>query len=143
MEEVGIRVDQDQLRAFGVKLKEETERMYEELIEEVPSKVKRRHADKKNGLSFGRREFVQDILFSKEGFGLDPIVFTKSTRRLSDDRKVPSVSTKDHLPYFDDVPWVTTFIEWSKYHNMRNKYVGMKPTCSPRRTGGAASKKST
>lgn len=126
MEQKGMKINRGELREFGTILRRDEKRMYDELIEQVPRKVLRRHADKKNGLSFNRDEFVRDIVFSREGFHRKPVVFTPSTRKLppGDPNKIPSASCKEHLPYFDDVPWVSDFIKYAKIASMLEKYVG-------------------
>lgn len=133
MEQRGMEINTDALDNLGVELAKEEKRLYKELISEVHPKVKRKHIDagskgKGTGLSFNRPEFVIDILFGKKsqgGFGLKPVQFTKGTRKLKDDAlKVPSTSTKDHLPFFDDDPWVEGFIRYKKLEKMKSTYVG-------------------
>lgn len=132
-ERVGISVDVDQLRELQADLEVREKEAYEELIKEVPAKIKRRHLamdnqrgkDPKQILSFGRDAFVRDILFTKDGFGLEPVVFTKTTRNLSDDQKIPSISSKEHLPYFEDrCEFVGRLKNYSKLQKMRTTYVG-------------------
>ncbi|MDG6077887.1 hypothetical protein E3U23_01570 [Erythrobacter litoralis] len=56
---------------------------------------------------FGKDKFIIDVLFEQpwghpDGFKLTPRVFTPSTAEEEDlNKRVPSVSTKDHLPYFE------------------------------------------
>lgn len=68
--------------------------------------------------------FVRDILFTKEGFNLKPTVFTDSTKKLEADKQIPSVSTKQHLPYFDHNPFVQKFIPWKKMDKLKSTYIG-------------------
>lgn len=118
----GITVDQTALRELYTEAKTTVDALYDELIAMVPNKVKRKHADK--GLAFSRDMFVRDILFSKDGFGLVPKLFTKSTRMLKPKDRVPSVSSKDHMPFFLDNPFAVKYIDWSKLNKLLTTYIG-------------------
>nr|WP_279629144.1 DNA polymerase [Labrenzia sp. 011] len=76
------------------------------------------------GLKFSRPDFVRDILFSEDGFGLTPRVFTKSTQKLPDDQKIASTSAKDHLPYFGEISFVAQYMDFTRLEKMRGTYVG-------------------
>lgn len=124
IEEVGIRVDRQALRELGVAIEEEVNRLYDELIVQVPASIKRLH--EKAGLSFTRAEFLIDILFRHpDGFKLTPVVWTDGTKKMPNikDRK-PSTSKKDHLPYFKHIPFVAQLIEWKTLEKMQSTYVG-------------------
>ena len=122
VEPQGMLINTDELRNLYQTLNAAAATSYAELIREVPAAIRRKHADA--GLEFTRDNFVRDILFTKEGFGLKPLVFTKSTRKLKDEEKIPSVSTKDHLPYFDDNEWVVKLIRHQKITKLQSTYVG-------------------
>jgi uracil-DNA glycosylase family 4 len=122
VEPEGMTVDVEQLGNLQEALDIRAEGEFEDLLRQVPRAVRRRHVDK--GLKFTRPDFVRDILFSPEGFNLTPRVFTKSTMNLPDAEKVPSTSAKDHLPYFDDVPFVASFMDYQRLAKMRSTYVG-------------------
>lgn len=122
MEETGLLVDKQKLRNLQDELEQEEIRLYDKLIAQVPDKIKYKHLDK--GLKFSRPDFVKDILFSKEGLGLKPVVFTDGTRNLGEDERIPSISSADHLPYFDHIPFVSDLIDYSKLQHLRNTYVG-------------------
>lgn len=101
VENKGLGVDEDALDAFEELMTETVKEQERSLLEQVPKSIRRKHIDK--GLKFSRSAFVLDILFyHKDGFRLKPKVFTDTTRKLSADRRVPSTSSKDHLPYFFD-----------------------------------------
>lgn len=103
MERRGILISEENLDAFERVLAEHVEESRKALLSQVPRSIKRAHLEK--GLKFSRPEFLIDILFRHpDGFRLRPKVFTKSTEKLADNFKVPSVSTKDHLPFFFDHP---------------------------------------
>lgn len=128
LERYGMVVDQDALRALSADVKAWLATEYRALIRMVPAAVRRKHLEA--GLKFSRDQFVRDILFSADGFGLKPQVFTKSTEDLTDDKKVPSVSTKDHMPYFvtrkDKAgEFVTRLIEFQKTSKMDSTYCGI------------------
>lgn len=119
----GIKVDTKALSGLQVSLGDAEREMYASLIAQVPKSIKRKHAEK--GLKFTRDEFVRDILFTKEGLGLKPRVWTKSTARLPEKERVPSVSTKQHMPYFTDEPFVEQYMQYSKLQKLRSTYVGV------------------
>lgn len=101
----GLNVDDAALVAFQTLMEETVDAQEKSLIAQVPKAIKRKHIDA--GLKFSRSAFLLDILFyHKEGFRLKPKVFTKTTAKLPADKRVPSTSSKDHLPYFfDDCPF--------------------------------------
>lgn len=123
VEPEGLAVDTVELMRLQEQLDQTAKEMYDELIAMVPAAVKRKHADK--GLKFSRTDFVRDILFSKEGFNLKPVKFTKSTEKLAPAERMPSTSAKDHLPYFEDEPFVALYMQYTKVEKMRGTYVGL------------------
>jgi DNA polymerase I-like protein with 3'-5' exonuclease and polymerase domains len=56
------------------------------------------------------------LFYHEDGFSLKPRVFTKTTAKLEDkNRRVPSTSTKDHLPYFfETCPFTYELSEYIK-----------------------------
>lgn len=114
MESRGILVDEEALDAFELTMAASVEEQERALLEQVPKSIKRKHIDK--GLKFSRPDFTRDVLFShRDGFRLRPKVFTKTTAKLSGDRRVPSTSTKDHLPYFyDECPFTMSLAQYIK-----------------------------
>lgn len=135
MEREGIRVDQPALERLGIVATTQEEQLKRELLEQVSPKMKRKHLDNpkmKNKkpediLSFSRAEFITDILFSPKsegGMGLRPRVFTDSTKRLPPEERVPSASSKSHLPFFDHIPFVVQLIDYLKLAKMRSTYIG-------------------
>lgn len=133
MEKRGMRVDKAALRAFAIEVQEAEKTLYDELIREVPGSIKRKHigagSRKGNGLSFSRADFVLDILFRHpDGFRFTPTVFTSSTANLPEAERVPSVSKKDHLPFFDHEPWVAQLIQYQTIAKLLSTYVGNEGT---------------
>ncbi len=135
-EPYGLRVDVDHLRDFGEEVREWLIDEYRELIRMVPARVRRKHLNAGKECSFTRPEFVQDVLFGVDGFGLESRVWTKGTMDLQNvSERVPSTSAKDHMPYFvnetrmvrDDVTvgdFVTRLIEYKKTVSLENHFIG-------------------
>lgn len=127
----GQYVDEAAVAEFEQVLEAEVATMKIALLEQVPASIKRAHIEK--GLSFTRADFVIDILFRhKDGFRLKPKVFTETTARLEDSRRVPSVSSKNHLPFFfDECPFTRELAEYIKTERLlgtnikgfKNKYI--------------------
>lgn len=127
----GQYVDGNKADEFEEYMAKHVAEQREKLLAQVPKSIKRAHAEK--GVKFSRAEFLRDILFyHKDGFRLKPKVFTKTTMKLDAARRVPSTSTKDHLPYFyDTCPFTFELAEHIKsvrvletnVRGFRNKYV--------------------
>jgi uracil-DNA glycosylase family 4 len=125
VEEAGIGIDIEALIALGAEYDIKERERYIELIEMAAKKapaVLRKHENK--GLSFGQAAFVSDLLFTPEGYGLTPRVWTPGTRKLPMEERIPSVSTKEHLPFFEHVPFVRKLIEYQKLTKLRSTYIG-------------------
>jgi uracil-DNA glycosylase family 4 len=114
VEQRGLEVDEEALLAFEQLMEITVDQQEKALMAQVPRSIKRLHAEK--GIKFSRADFVLDILFRhKDGFRLKPKVFTKTTAKLSADKRVPSTSSKDHLPYFfDECPFTSDFAQYVK-----------------------------
>lgn len=129
MERTGIGVNQNWLNELKEAIKNDLAVIEENLRSMVPKAVIRKHLEAKKPLKFSRDAFVRDILFSAEGFNLTPVVYTKGTQkeeRIED--RVPSVSAKDHLPFFSDEvgvagDFVHDFIEFVKLEKLYSTYV--------------------
>lgn len=77
-------------------------------------------------LKLTRGDFLKEVLFyHPRGFKLKPKVFTKTTAKLKDESKrEPSVSAKDHLPYFfDTCPFTMQLAEFVKSERLLNTSV--------------------
>lgn len=128
MELYGVKVNTKKLAALQKELEASEKEMYEELIQMVPRKIRQKFADPKKphgGLSFTRDVFVREILFGRDGYRLKPRQFTASTENLPPAERVPSVSTKTHLPYFADNEFVALYMEYVKLQKLRSTYVGV------------------
>ncbi len=140
-EPAGVLIDQEKLASFGEEVRAHTQEEYRWLIRQVPAAVRRRHMaaamehkGKKQSealekaLSFTRPDFTRDVLFSKDGLGLKPVVFTDSTKALAPDKREPSTSAKDHFPYFVTHKRHGDFVlrlgEFMKAKHMSSTYIG-------------------
>lgn len=140
METRGMYVDdKTALPRFKEFMTEEVKRMRDSLMAQIPRSIKRKHVDQFKGdaekaLKFSRSDFLKDILFNHpDGFRLTPKVFTKTTAHLKNESlREPSVSAKDHLPYFfDECPFTMELAAYVKANdlltksvvNFENKYV--------------------
>lgn len=121
MERRGIQIDYNELKSFEQYLDELERSLYSQMIDLVPEAVLRKHRE--SGLSFNSQPFVIDILFSKDGFGLEPIFFTKATSKEKKKDRVPTTG-KEHLAFFTNVPFVNLLLEYKKVLKMRSTYVG-------------------
>lgn len=100
----------------------EVERQRVALIAQVPRQIKQDHlaaqpkAKPEDVIKLSRPAFLKDILFTHPaGFKLKPKVFTKTTAKLPDHLKEPSVSSKDHLPFFfESCPFTFELAEYVK-----------------------------
>jgi DNA polymerase I-like protein with 3'-5' exonuclease and polymerase domains/intein/homing endonuclease len=111
MEQRGMIIDEDALDILEEELAISVEAQRVSLMSQVHRNIKRKHLTdpKMDGkpiskiLSFTRKEFLLDILFnSPDGFKLKPQAYTKTTAKLAPEHRVPSTSSKDHLPFFFD-----------------------------------------
>jgi uracil-DNA glycosylase family 4 len=99
IESQGLIIDDEEFERFTEHMTEVVSTQERELIMKTPRAVLRKHIRK--GLKFSRADFVRDILFyHKGGFKLKPVVYTKKTQKLEPDKRLPSTSSKDHLPFF-------------------------------------------
>lgn len=122
IETTGMAVDRNRLAELEIEIAEKTEEMHNAALSQASPALRRKHL--KAGLKLTRPALVSDMLFTKDGLDLQPIVFTKGTRHLPDAEKVPSTSGKDHLTYFATEPLVKGIMDWGKYEKMRTTYVG-------------------
>lgn len=129
VERYGIFVNKDALRQLTREVSQFVETTERELMALIPATLRRAYLERGEEMSFSRDAVKRDILFSKKGFNLKPKVFTKSTEKLTGKEKVPSVSIKDHLPYFKNEPgdagkFVELFTEWVQCSKLLTTYLG-------------------
>lgn len=128
IESFGQCIDRQALDEYKEEVETWLEAEERSLFRAVPAAIRRRYLLDPKGAKFSRDQFVSDILFSQEGFNLTPRVWTKSTMKLPMEQRIPSVSTKDHLPYFIDRTdaagdWVRRFIDFKKAQKLANTYI--------------------
>lgn len=130
MELRGVPVDYEALLEFEKVMAASVSEQEASLLRQVPNSIKRLHVDKgakkgESGCKFSRSAFVQDILFKHpDGFKLTPKVFTKTTERLEPAFRVPSTSSKDHLPYFfEECPFTQELAIYVKDERLLNTSV--------------------
>jgi uracil-DNA glycosylase family 4 len=132
MERQGIRLDKQALLNLGDTFRKEERKLYAKLIKMVPPAVRRKHLEK--GLKFSRDEFVRDILFSPEGIRAKHLIgknenISKNGRLIprifTEADNLPSVSTKQHMPYFKGVPFAEGFERYEQLDTMQVRYVGV------------------
>lgn len=124
MERVGLGLDETALDEFEEFMAQYVADLEARLLDMIPASIKRAHMDA--GLSFTRAAFVRDVLFNHpDGFRLTPRVFTKKTQNMRDpSRRIPSTSSKDHLPYFfEECEFTIHLAEWSKANRLLNTSV--------------------
>lgn len=121
IEHRGQKIDRTALDDFAIVLAAQVAEQKQSLLDRIPRAVKRHHAVA--GIKFTRAAFLKDILFSEQGFGLVPRVWTKTTEKLSDDQKQPSTSSKDHLPFFfNDTRPIAEFVTAGQYEKIADKW---------------------
>lgn len=123
VEKHGMKVDRQRLRDFGRTMEEFARNEGRALIRMVPGAVRKKHLDAGgvDAVGLTKPSFLKDALFSKEGFKLTPRVFTTGGE--------PSVSAKQHLPFFvdrDDTAgeFCRRLIEWKQADKMCSTYIG-------------------
>ena len=145
LETRGMLVDEGTALAdFKALMVSDVARMEEELLHAIPRKCKQdivsnfltkvgskgqlvnKGKTAADALSFTRTDFLKEVLFSNpHGFRLTPKVFTKTTAKLNDETlREPSISAKDHLPYFfDTCPFTMELAEFQKDRHLLNTNV--------------------
>lgn len=137
METEGMYIDEDRALAdFKALMQREVAAKEKELLAQIPRQVKRdvvadytaksKANTVEKALQLSRPDFLKQILFDHpDGFCLEPQVFTKTTTKLKDQSlREPSVSAKDHLPYFfEDCPFTEELADYIKDHSLLSKSV--------------------
>lgn len=113
MEQNGMKIDERKLRTLGTVMRDRSFELEKEMLRMVPKKVKQKHFEA--GLSFGRRDFLADILFSEDGFKLVPKVTNKDG--------TPKLDAT-HLTYFATHKFVSAYSEYQKTRKMATTYIG-------------------
>jgi DNA polymerase I-like protein with 3'-5' exonuclease and polymerase domains/uracil-DNA glycosylase len=122
----GFQIDIDALRRFETKLRKHQEKEKKELLRMVPPIIRKLYYDNAKKPSLTRQVFLLQMLFyHRLGLQLEPRVFTKGSKNNRDEStRVPSTSSKDHLPYFKEHPFVAKLINYIKNDKLLVTYVG-------------------
>lgn len=122
MEYTGVSINTNSLKELEHTLRNKETELYESILVRISGELKRKYLD---NLSLGRPAFLRDILFSDLGLKLKPVKFTKTTEKLKSAKdKVPSISTKQHLSHFKEIPLVADIIEYVKTTKIISTYIG-------------------
>lgn len=128
VEQYGFTINKAALKRFEKELRIHQQKEYKKIFAMIPASIRDQYVtkDKKWKASITRPAFLLQMLFlHKDGLKLKPKVFTKSTKNLKDVKaRVPSVSTKEHLPYFEDEPFVAEIMKFIKNEKLLGTYVG-------------------
>jgi DNA polymerase I-like protein with 3'-5' exonuclease and polymerase domains len=121
VEPEGFTIDVEALKSFEKTLEAHQKLEYRRLMAMIPRSIKQEFADTGVGLKLGRAELLRAMLFThKDGLKLKPLVFTKTS---SHEKEIPSVSTKQHLPYFIQHPFVAGITDYIKNDKLLTTYV--------------------
>lgn len=138
METQGMHIDEGHaLAEFKAHMIASVDEQRRALLREIPREVRqdvlREYTAKNKGadaatkaLSLTRSDFLKQVLFTHpKGFRLRPKVYTKTTANLRDKSlREPSVSAKDHLPYFfEECPFTLRLAEYIKDESLLSKSV--------------------
>jgi len=120
MELQGLDVDENALDSLQENLQAHVDDLHATLVRDMPRKVVRDHFRAGKKISLTRPELIRDILFDHpDGFCLEPKMFTKGTSKLPEHLRVPTTSSKDHLPFFfDECPYTEVLAEWMKMNRL-------------------------
>jgi len=132
MERKGLQVNTEALYNLGEVAKTQQRQLWEELVGQIDGGIKREYLEEadqrkplEKQLNLGSAALVNDWLFLDErGLCLEPKVFTKTTRKLAPEERVPSTSSKDHLPYFEHLDPVAKLIDYKKISKLTSTYIG-------------------
>ena len=127
MEENGVMIDLNELSTLGVQFAEEENRLIDEILNLTPPAVLRTYEGRLRQMV---PNMIKDALFgpdairvdgegniTENGSRLQPVVFTAKTQE-------PSVSTREHLPYFEHIPYVKLIMDLSRVRKMISTYAG-------------------
>lgn len=127
----GMPIDTVQLGKIWTMCVEQEEKLWQKLLEMIPIAVRQAvlNTRKKNEtdrdlFNFKSPELIRAILFTQEGYGLVPVIFTEATMNLEEDEQLASTSSKKHLPYFDTCPFVEVLEEYVKLRHLMSSFVG-------------------
>lgn len=118
LEENGVYFDGKAKEEVRTNVTKKVKEKYNAAFKLIPQKVIEAHKEK--GLAFTRRDFISDVLFSSDGFSLEPPTITPSGRgstaagdriQMIEDRKVPAKARE----------FLTIYDEWSEWSGILSK----------------------
>ena len=118
VERRGMIIHEARLDELREEVAQYVEDLEASLLNQIPRSIKREHIAK--GIKLSRKDLILDVLFDHpDGFNLIPHVYTKTTEKLAPELRVPSTSSKNHLPFFfDECPFTEELAEWMKLNRL-------------------------
>lgn len=125
-EDNGFRVDRAALSRLKAKVEEVQGNLRRELLASVHPKIAQEHGVNTNPAKLSNPSFLRAWLFTHpRGLKLEAVEWTKSTAKEKDkSKRVPSVSTKTHLPFFNEHDTVEKLIKYLKNEKLLTTYIG-------------------
>ncbi len=124
METHGMNIDVDKLLELKQQMEMRRDELQEILTLKTPREIKQKYVtDKKPILNFNSASLLIDLLFTPEGLGLKPRMFTTGTEDLPPDQQVPQTG-KSHLAYFEENETVQELLEYKQLQKMISTYLG-------------------
>lgn len=128
----GWRIDKDSLRDMYDEISADEVEIHRKLVELIPRGILQKYLQKrkpgqsdKELFNFKSPDLIREILFTSDGYGLEPVMWTESTMNLDEEEdRLASTSTKKHLPYFDKCPFVKVLEDYVKTRHMMDSFVG-------------------
>lgn len=115
IEKYGISIDENALANLGIAFSNRVKTLEEEMFDMIPTIIKQKYID---DLKLTKSRLLIDILFTEDGFGLEPKKFTDAT-------KMPATN-EEHLKMFEGHEFVDRLLEFKKLQKMITTYVGVK-----------------
>lgn len=114
METCGIKVNVPALREAQSGLSAIRDDFHSKALALVPERIKEAHA--KAGLSLTRNDFIRDILYSPDGFGIKPEIFTKTKQPSTDQDTLKLIY--DKIRSKKAKQFVDFFVDYKKHHTL-------------------------
>lgn len=136
-EDRGVFVNVKAYLNLEKEVKEEIRTLTRDIMGMIPLRVRARYSD---NLSLTRPVLIRDALFSSEGFGLKPTIFTEKTEDLPPDEQIPSTSLKEHLGQFrahpEAGPLIQKLEDWQSAKKTASTYIGKRSSDGKRFSKG-------
>lgn len=119
MEKNGALIDLKALPAAKDTIATEMSLLESRCLDLAPARTKLKHKDK--GLQLTRRDFVKDVVFSRDGFGLNPIETTR-TGQPKFDKDTRKLLLESPIR-FSVREFINNYEKWSESHTMFTRYL--------------------